>query len=803
MSLNNNHPEEGFNIKEFILLTFRYKYLYLLSIVVFLLLGYTYNKFVPTVYQVNSVIGPVEDRRTTFLESSRQFSVLGSQSQTSNLENDMNSLSSFSLVSKTIKDLGLEISYYEQPVRFANKKSLGFINKPLQTYGNNKYIVNIDKSHSQAINTRYYIEILDESRFRLSVYDDGAKLYNYLDNKVTSRGNRIEFDSICTFNETITTPYFKFSVNLNKDLYKGTQASKTKAHFFEFNHLDVISRRYLRKLAIAPVNIRSTLININFKGENLDLTVDFLNNYLQTYLNDNLSKKNNVAFNTINFIDAQISDISDSLVKSESELRNFKASNQVTDLSYQGQQALTQITAVDNEISSLNVQEKYYNYILDYFDQNQDITGLSPPSSANVIDPIMNSMILELLELNAERSAILSSKAEKSLFLGQIENNIRLQKQSIVENVKNNLNALNLKINELNYRRNKLSREISRLPKTELNMVSMQRQFNITDAMYTFLLQKRSEAAISMASNYPDYEILEPARLVTSSVISPKTTINYLLSLFIGFIIPSIFTLLKVFFSQKVSSVRDIERVIHQPILNLIYTNYHNTENVNTEFPNSSLAESFRNLRTNIFLKFKSKPLKVILVTSALPQDGKSFIAFNLATAIAAVGHKTIIIDCDLRKPTLHMKLKKDNPFGISNFMNKEVTAQEIIFDSGIKNLSYIPAGPTLPNAAELIEAGKLDSLITHVQNDFNYVIIDSTPTGLVSDAVALMNYASHILMVCRNNHTIKNVFFDVLNFFKANRIDNFDIVYNDLDKKKSTYGGYDTYYHNNPKRKK
>ncbi len=160
------------------------------------------------------------------------------------------------------------------------------------------------------------------------------------------------------------------------------------------------------------------------------------------------------------------------------------------------------MTKVETERTNLQVQERYYNYILDYFDKNQDIAGLAPPSSANVSDPIMNSLVIELLALNTQRSSILSNNTEKNLFLGQIENKIKLQKQTIIENVTNNLNTLNLTQNELKYRAEKLSSEISRLPRTELNMVSMQRKFNLSDAIYTYLLQKRSEAAITMASNY-------------------------------------------------------------------------------------------------------------------------------------------------------------------------------------------------------------------------------------------------------------------------------------------------------------
>ena len=172
----------------------------------------------------------------------------------------------------------------------------------------------------------------------------------------------------------------------------------------------------------------------------------------------------------------------------------------------------------------------------------------------------MNSLVLELLSLNAQRSTILSNNAEKNLFLGQIENKIKLQKQAILENVKNNLNTLNLTQNELDYRASKLQGEISRLPRTELSMVSMQRQFNLTDAIYTYLLEKRSEAAIAMASNYPDYEILEPARAVTASILSPRTMMNWLVALFMAVMIPTIFIILKNFFNEKISSVKDVEQ---------------------------------------------------------------------------------------------------------------------------------------------------------------------------------------------------------------------------------------------------
>jgi capsular exopolysaccharide synthesis family protein len=786
MTNNNDSQSEAFNIKEFLAEALSYKYFYIASFFICLLIAFLVNKFSPTVYEVNSVIGPVEDRRSSMLGSNDLFSGLGALAESRNLENDINSLNSFSLVATTIRNLNLEVGY------FAGRNTL--FQKPTQVYLGKPFSVTIDKSHIQPINTRFRIDILDDQTYRLTAAEDEASYYNYIDNAIVSNEVRVRIDTICRFNETVTSYNYKFSIGFNKEFYNPELAGEME-YYFEFYHLDQLTTAYLKRLKVEPISIRSSLINVLFHGENRRLTIDFLNNYIQSYLDENLAKKNKIAYNTVDFIDSQISEISDSLTLSESKLRDYRSAHQVTDLSYQGQQALEQLRQIENERSMLQVQERYYNYILDYMEKNQDMAGLPTPSGANVADPIMNSLVLEMLALNAERSTILSNNAEKNLFLSQIENKIRLQKQAIIENVKNNLNTLNLTQNELDYRESKLSGEISRLPRTELNMVSMQRQFNLTDQIYTFLLEKKAEAAIAMASNYPDYEILEPARDVTASIIAPRTSLNWIIALFMAFMIPTFYIILRNFFNEKISSVRDVEHLIGQPVMNLIYTNYYKTEAVVKEYPGSSIAESFRNLRSSLFLKFRSEPQKVIMITSAQPQDGKSFVSSNLAASVASVGHKTILLDCDLRRPTLHEKLKIVNSVGLSNYMVNNVSVKEIIKKTEVDNLWFIPAGPILPNSSELIEAGVLDSLIEELKQQFDYVIIDSTPAGLVADATLMIKYANYILLVCRNEYTRKDVFTDVLNLFRANGITDYDIVFNDLNLKKSRYGRYDNYY--------
>ena len=786
--LKNIEPESSIApFKYFILKVASLKYLYMALIILCFAVAFLYNHYSTKVYETTASLSPVKNQTSTILSSNDLFSGLQSIESVNKLENDINNLSSFALVYSTVNSMNLEVSY------FMEYKKVFKVTDEL--FGNTPITVSIDKSHIQPIDAKIYISILDESSFRLTISEKGISFYNYLDNQIISKDNTVEIDTICNFNSTISNRLLRFSVSLNKEYLKQDPKIKYQ-YYFKFNHLDFLAKAYLKKLEIEKVSPLASIINIRFSENSLDKTITFLNRYLESFLQENLDKKNTVAKSTVTFIDSQISDISDSLSRSESALRNYKSANQVMDLSFQGQRIYEQLQQIETERANLQVTERYYNYVINYLKTYDEMSGVNPPSSMNVNDPIINQLITTLNDLSTQRATLLAgSNPQKNIFIGQLEAKIRVQRQTILENFTNNLNTLTLSLNELDYRQEKLSREISKLPRTEMNMVNMQRDFDINDEIFTFLLQKRSEAAISLASNYPDYEISERARAITSRIISPKKPLNYMLALFFGLLIPTLFLMIRDFFDDKIRSINDAEYMLHRSVMSVIYTNNLKSEAVVAEFPKSAISESFRNLRSSLFLKSDHEKSKVILVTSSQPQDGKSFVSLNLSSSIASVGYKTILIDCDLRRPTLHIKLKEDNVKGLTNFMIKKASAEEIIKNTSITNLDFIPAGPLVPNPSELMESGVLDNLMSYLRTKYDYIVIDTTPVGIVADAILLMKYASKVLMVIRNNYTRKDIFANVITNLKTNKLSNYDIVYNDLNLHKSSYRHYSNYY--------
>lgn len=774
-------------LKYFILKVASLKYIYVALTVLCLALAFLYNYFSHREYEAYASLSPVENKTSSMLGSNQMFSGLQSLESLTNIENDVSNLSSFALVYSTVNSMKLEISYFSE-----HKKVFKQTN---ELFNASPFTVSIDKSHIQPIGVKIYITILDESTFRLTASQKGVSFYNYVDNQIVSEKNTVKIDTVCKFNETIISRIYSLSVALNKE-YLNQKSPIKYQYFFKFNHLDFLAKDYLEKLKVEKASPLASIINIKFSEMNLDKTITFLNMYLDAFREQNLEKKNKVARSTVTFIDSQISEISDSLVRSESALKNYRSANQVMDLSFQGQQTFEQMNQIETDRANLQVQERYYNYVINYFKANENGSGLVPPSAMNVADPVINQLITTLNDLNMQRSSLIEgSNPQKNIFLSQIDNKIRTQKQMILGNFTGNLNTLTLSLNELNYRQDKLSKEISRLPRTEMNMVSMQRKFNLNDAIYTFLLQKRSEAAIALASNYPDYEIVEPARAITSKVTAPKKMVNYMAAFFLGLLIPTLYLIIRDFFDDKIRSINDAEYMLHRSVMSVIYSNNLKSEIVVAEFPKSAISESFRNLRSSLFLKSDHEKSKVILITSSQPQDGKSFVSVNLSSSIASVGYKTILIDCDLRRPTLHIKLKENNTTGLTNFMMKKASPDDIIKNTTITNLDFISAGPVIPNPSELLESGVLDNLVNYLKTKYDYIVIDTTPVGIVADAILMMKYASKVLMVIRNNYTRKDIFANVINNLKTNKLNNYDIVYNDLSLHKSSYRHYSNYY--------
>ncbi|NJO67977.1 MAG: polysaccharide biosynthesis tyrosine autokinase [Bacteroidetes bacterium] len=466
------------------------------------------------------------------------------------------------------------------------------------------------------------------------------------------------------------------------------------------------------------------------------------------------------------------------------------------DLSFQGQQIFTKLNQLETEKALLINQKKYYEYLRNYFRENRDLELLAP-SSYNVVDPLLTQLVTQLMTLSAERSNYLSQGNISNPQLNSIEAQIKNLKNTISENVNNNLNTINNNIKEIDYRSSKISADISGMPKTQLQLLGIERKFKLNDNIYTFLLQKRSEAQIARAANLPDYEIVDPARVVSAKLVGPKKLINLVFALFIGLMLPFAGIMIKDLFNNKIVDKGDVEAITSKPIIGYIFHNYKKTNTVIADFPKSSISESFRTVRTNLQIMSRGISKQVILVTSSGSGEGKSFTSTNLASVFALLGKKTLLMGFDLRKPAIYQDLGLNNLIGISSYLSNRAVLEDIIQPTRIENLDFIPAGPVPPNPIELIGSNVTKNLIFKLKEIYDYIIIDTAPIGVVTDAYFLMNYADLNIYVTRQNYTIKEMLNNTLKSLESNKISNIAILMNDVYLKSRAYAyGYDSKYY-------
>jgi tyrosine-protein kinase Etk/Wzc len=772
--------------KEFFKQFKAYKFVYLAFLLISLLLAFLTNTYSFDRFESVSKIKPTRNEAGGLL-SNDLFRGLQAFSDEKHIEDEINNLLSFSTILSTINQLNFEVAYYHEAGKL--------LKKTFELFNDTPFLVTFDKSHVQPINTRFFVRHLSDSTYRLTSSEKEVNLFNYFDRQIAGKIYSFSIDTILPYNEPLQHQNLYLTISLNKD-YKVENSRSSDQYYFVFYNDEMLAKSYLENLSVSRMTPPSSILQVRLQGQNMQKIIHFLNSFLVTYFEENLAKKNQTAANTINFIDSQISEVSDSLFVSGSLLRDFRSRNQVMDLGFQGQMVFNQLQKVDDEIIKLRNHERYYNFLLDFFRTNEnDFSGIVLPSAMNVDDPLITQQIGELISLSSERANIIASKGESNIFLAEINSKIRVQKQHIAENVRNNLNTMSLTLNELNFRAQRHSAQISNLPRTEINMVNMQRKFDINDELYTFLLQRRSEAAITMASNFPDYEILEPAREITSKKVSPKPMLNFMIALFLGLLFPTVGLVGKNLFNQRIQNTQYIEQFINRSVLGVIFSNKNKTEKVVENYFLHPSSESFRALKSNLLMKMPQKDPKVILITSPQPGDGKSFVSYNLGVSIALAGRKTILLDADLRRPTMHKKFNIENSPGISSILTKNTPINKIIHKTTIENLSFIPAGPVLRMPSKIIEAGILDALIHSLQEEYEYIILDTTPVGMIADALLLFKNATQIIIVARNNHTRKEIFSDVIDKLETNKVLNYDVVFNDLDFKGSPYKVYSKYY--------
>ncbi|WP_291589348.1 GumC family protein [Bacteroides sp.] len=551
-----------------------------------------------------------------------------------------------------------------------------------------------------------------------------------------------------------------------------------------------VAKGYTNALSIAPTSKTTSVVIVSLKNSNRRRGVDFINQLLTMYNINANNDKNEVAQKTAEFINERIGIISKELGSTEQDLENFKRSAGITDLTSEAQIALTgnaeyEKKRVENQ-TQINLVMDLYRYM-----KGNEYEVL--PSNVGLQDAALAGAIDRYNEMLVERKRLLRTSTENNPTIVNLDTSIRAMQSNVQATLDATLKGLQITKDDLAREANRYSRRISDAPTQERQFVSIARQQEIKAGLYLMLLQKREENAITLAATANNAKIIDEA-LPDDNPVSPKRMIIYLAALVAGMGLPIGIIYLIGLTKLKIEGRADVERLTSLPIVGDIPLTSEKQGSIAVfENKNNLMSETFRSIRTNLQFMLENGK-NVILVTSTISGEGKSFVSGNLAISLSLLGKKVVIVGLDIRKPGLNKVFnipKKEH--GITQYLtNTTVNLMDLVQQSDInKNLFILPGGTVPPNPTELLARDGLDKAIEILRQKFDYVILDTAPVGMVTDTLLVGRVADLSVYVCRADYTHKAEYTLINELAEGDKLPNICTVINGLDMNKKKYGYY------------
>ncbi len=722
---NRNSPNyELIDIKEIALKYFRKWHWFLISIIVCFGIAYLYLKISNDKYDVQSTILLRKDENTKGLVDMSMLDGLGMFPSAKEVEDEIQVISSKSIVLQTIKSLGIENEYF---VKSGLKYEELYPTSPLR-------IVTPD-SFNDTIKQR--IEL------KLTKSDDGYKL-KLLYNKET-------------YNYKLT--------NINK-------AFKTVVGTFKFNQISPIdeestykfiiypiqqlTENYCNSISVAAVNKKSNAIKISTVSTCRKKSIAFINKMVDIYNLDAVIDKNLIASNTAEFVKERLELIENELLDVELDVESYKRRNSLTDIKSEAEIYLKSASEYDKKLAEIETQINLVSYIQTYVKDSKNQYSLVP-ANLGIEDKSLLTFLQEYNKSLLDRMRMMRTTNAENPVIMQMEQQLMELRESIIISIRSIKDGLLIAKKDLIRKDAQFASKIKDVPTQERQYLEIMRQQAIKEKLFMFLLQKREENALTLASTTPSAKTIDSA-FSSLSPVAPKRMMIFLLAIIIGFIIPIVIIYILDLFDDKINNSKELKRLIKVPYLGSIGVKQSDDIVVVNEGLTTPIVEMFRIIRTNLQFLLTGKENPVILVTSSISGEGKSFTSINLAMSLALMKKKVVLVGLDIRSPMIgnYLHLSKDK--GVTMFIsNPAMKIDEIIIPSELHDyLEVIPAGPVPPNPAELIMSSRLDYLFDELRKRYDYIVVDSAPIGLVSDTYLLNRLIDNSIFMTRQHYTPK-----------------------------------------------
>lgn len=751
-----NQLDEIIDFRQFFFKIIKNWFLFTMFLLLSFLIAVAYIRYTPELFRVETSI-LIKDGDSMPTASDLLYEKVSSNKKS--LENKELLIKSFPIVNKTLKDLRFDIAYFIE----GNIKVTETFYAPI--------IVNCANT-SAAKGKEFKIQVIDASSFNLIDVST-------LDDRV------LKFNEDFIFNDVAMS----VSYNTNFAFNKNMELPVTVVKFHDFNSL---TQSYQKKITVSQKERESTVINISILTQDQNKGIAFLNKLSENFIENDVNEKNIASQSTVKFINDQLIEMSDSLSLIEQQIQEYKNNNQITDLSLKAQSIYTNIVGLETELAKCKTIENYYNYLASYLDNGDKLEGISVPTSFGINEASLNSLINQLVEIQIKKNILIDGGQINNPAIPQYNRQTKQLVLNLKEAIRTSKSANKLMLDDYKSRISKMEQSLGDIPEVERKLLSIERLQSISENIYIFLLKKRAEAKITSSSNVSDSKVLEPAIFLNEKPVRPDKDKSYLIALLMGLLLPISFLLISELVNDTIITRSDLERLTKISVLGMIGRNYSGHNLLSSQSPKSSVYEGFRTLRSNLNFFNAAKDKKVYLVTSSVSGEGKTYIAENLAIVFAKSGKKTLVIGADLRRPKIYADFGMENTVGISNHILSDKSLSDVIISTNVENLDILVSGPLPQNPSDALHTEKFVKMMEELKKQYDIIILDTPPLGLVADSLTLMKYTDINLYVVRQSYTKKGLLNYVNEMYKKERLGDLHLVFNDVKEGSGAYGyGY------------
>lgn len=772
--------QNNFDFKGFLIKIASYWKWFLASLVIAFTIAHQVNIRKEKIYNMDTTIAVKEQNNPwSTSNTSLVFNWGGTSDQVQNIASTIKSRSHNE---KVVDRLDYYIDYLHEHEYYTR-----------DVYGEVPFKVVVDSSKPNMINRKIRIKFLSATEYEVHAEFTPGSLpaMRYTTNEVEYvRVGQENFTQRYKVGQYTNVPFLNFRLEII-----GAPGDYTKTEYFirfkDFN--ETVSRyRGIR----TDINEKSpSIIKLSLEGTNKARMVDYLNETVATLIQSQLDRKNQFATNTIRFIDSTLNAMGAQIRDSEKELQNFSAQKNVVSLESGGTELSSRLAALDVERDAISRKMAYLNNLRNYLKSSTDFSKLPAPAVGGIEDPNIVANVAKIVEKSVERSKKAYTNKSDWMFRN-FDKDIEALKLVLLENINSAYASLNIDMSLVKRNMAEVENKISLLPRDQQEYLKIKRKYDLNETIRNSMEEKLKQAQILRASNLSDIQFIDPAKDIgeTAGLIGPNTSVNYIMAFFLGLLIPLIIVFGIFFVENAILNIEDIVKLTKVPIIGVVGLK-HTSSNLSVfERPKSALAESFRAIRSSLQFLYKKNDrpgAKTLMLTSSISGEGKTFCSINIATVFAMSEKKVVIVGFDLRKPKIFDDFNVRRDIGVVNYLIGQKTLDEVIQPTHVPYLDVVASGPIPPNPSELIISDATREMMDELRKRYDYIIVDTSPVGLVSDAIELSQYADLTLYVMRQNYTKKEMITLMNNRYKRGELSNVSIVFNGYQNKAKYGSGY------------